>query len=142
MEVINEKVDVWALGCILFTLAFFTQPFQEGGNLQIIGGQYTIPEDNKFSKYVTALIKKMLTLSPKKRPDIKKVMEMMDKWQASKLTQIHRYAHSSSGITPRLLRDQTDRFNHWLCVVWLICLWVKDCRAEEGGSDGQHPQAG
>ena len=85
-EVINEKVDVWALGCILFTLAFFTQPFQEGGNLQIIGGQYTIPEDNKFSKYVTALIKKMLTLSPKKRPDIKKVMEMMDKWQDNKHT--------------------------------------------------------
>ena len=79
-EVINEKVDVWALGCILYTLAFFTQPFQEGGNLQIIGGSYHVPEDHKFSKHVITLIKKMLTLSPKKRPDITKVMELNQKW--------------------------------------------------------------
>ena len=88
-ELINEKVDVWALGCILFTLAFYTQPFQEGGNLQIIGGQYAIPEDNKYTKYVSALIKKTLTLSPKKRPDIKKLMEMMDKWLSDQHTCTH-----------------------------------------------------
>jgi hypothetical protein len=28
-----------ALGCILFTMAFFTQPFQDGGSLQIINGE-------------------------------------------------------------------------------------------------------
>ena len=79
-DVINEKVDIWALGCILYTLAFFVQPFQEGGNLQIIGGNYTIPEDHRFSKMVPALIKKLLTMSPKKRPDVHKVLELMQKW--------------------------------------------------------------
>jgi AP2-associated kinase len=41
-ELVNEKVDIWALGCILFTCAFFYHPFQEGGNLQIISGKLSI----------------------------------------------------------------------------------------------------
>ena len=81
-EVINEKVDIWALGCILYTLAFYVQPFQEGGNLQIIGGNYSMPEDSKYSRHVPLLIKKMLSLSPKKRPDIRKLLVLVDKWIA------------------------------------------------------------
>ncbi len=58
---VNEKVDVWALGCILFTIAFFEHPFQTAGNLGIINGKYDVPDDNRFSKYLTVLIRKLLT---------------------------------------------------------------------------------
>lgn len=45
---INEKADIWALGCILFKLAFNSDPF-EAGKLAIINVKYTIPEFHKFS---------------------------------------------------------------------------------------------
>jgi serine/threonine protein kinase len=79
-EMINEKVDIWALGCILYTLAFFTHPFQEGGNLQIISGSYNMPENHKYSKYFLSLLKKLFTMKSAKRPDIKQVLTMMDMW--------------------------------------------------------------
>ena len=80
--VISEKVDIWALGCLLYTLAFFTQPFQEGGNLQILSGSYDVPENHSFSKYVTALIKRLLTVDPTVRPDIRQVLNLCDQWHA------------------------------------------------------------
>jgi AP2-associated kinase len=58
---VNEKVDIWALGCILFTTAFFEHPFQTAGNLGIINGKYDIPEANRFSKYIETLLKKIFT---------------------------------------------------------------------------------
>eukprot|EP00741_Cyanophora_paradoxa_P001515 tig00000492_g1466.t1 len=30
-DLINEKVDIWALGCILYTIVFFQQPFDNAG---------------------------------------------------------------------------------------------------------------
>jgi len=80
-EVVSEKVDIWALGCILFTLAFFTHPFQDAGNLAILSGKYDVPEEHPFSIYVTALIKRMLITDSMKRPDIKIVIQMVEQWR-------------------------------------------------------------
>jgi len=71
-QLVNEKVDIWALGCILYTLAFYTHPFQEGSNLQIMSGQYDMPEDHPYSNYLLALIKRLLTVVPAKRPTLTK----------------------------------------------------------------------
>ena len=32
---INEKVDVWMLGCVAFTMCFYTHPFLDGSKLGI-----------------------------------------------------------------------------------------------------------
>lgn len=40
--VIDEKADIWALGCILYTLAFFVHPFQDVGNLGILSGMLCV----------------------------------------------------------------------------------------------------
>ena len=37
------------VGSILFTMAFQFHPFQDGGNLQIISGTYTIPAEHPYS---------------------------------------------------------------------------------------------
>ena len=54
-QLVNEKVDIWALGCILYTIAFFTHPFQDSGNLAIINGKYRLPDGNVFSFFAFTL---------------------------------------------------------------------------------------
>lgn len=39
---IDQKVDVWALGCVLFYLCYFDLPFGES-KLQILNGKWTFP---------------------------------------------------------------------------------------------------
>ena len=78
---INEKVDTWALGCLLYVLAFLEHPFQDGGNLAILSGKYEVPDSNPYSKHVAGLIKKCLTKSQKKRPSIEKVLELVQSWK-------------------------------------------------------------
>mmetsp|Transcript_32623 Transcript_32623/g.79367 ORF Transcript_32623/g.79367 Transcript_32623/m.79367 type:complete len:714 (+) Transcript_32623:219-2360(+) len=80
-EVISEKVDIWALGCILFVLAFFEHPFQDKGALAIINGSYQIPTKNKYSSVLLDMIKGLLVAKPKKRPDIHKALAMVNMWE-------------------------------------------------------------
>ena len=68
-------------GCILFVLAFFTHPFQNGGNLAIINCRYDIPEHHPYSKYLLLLIKRLFTVNSVKRPDINQVLQMVEQWE-------------------------------------------------------------
>lgn len=69
-EVISEKVDIWALGCLLYRICYFKSAFDGESKLQILNGNYRIPEQPKYSTAVTGLIKDMLEASPNSRPDI------------------------------------------------------------------------
>jgi serine/threonine protein kinase len=77
---ISQQVDIWALGTILYCLAFFTHPFQDGGNLQILSAQYFIPESHQYSNYLISLIKRLLQPKPEIRPNIQEVMKMCKMW--------------------------------------------------------------
>ncbi|KAA0048302.1 putative serine/threonine-protein kinase [Cucumis melo var. makuwa] len=72
-ELINEKVDIWALGCLLFRICYFKSAFDGESKLQILNGNYRIPELPKYSSSVTDLIRDMLQASPNDRPDITQV---------------------------------------------------------------------
>ncbi|KAL0863810.1 hypothetical protein Bca101_042928 [Brassica carinata] len=72
-EIISEKVDIWALGCLLFRICYFKNAFDGESKLQILNGNYRIPESPKYSSYVTDLIKDMLQGSPDERPDITQI---------------------------------------------------------------------
>ncbi|KAH9774654.1 protein kinase domain-containing protein [Citrus sinensis] len=72
-ELINEKVDIWALGCLLFRICYFKNAFDGESKLQILNGNYRIPESPKYSSSVTDLIRDMLQASPDDRPDITQV---------------------------------------------------------------------
>ncbi|KAI0488860.1 hypothetical protein KFK09_028699 [Dendrobium nobile] len=72
-EIICEKVDIWALGCLLYRICYFKSAFDGESKLQILNGNYRIPELPKYSAYVTGLIKDMLEGSPGARPDISQV---------------------------------------------------------------------
>ncbi|XP_022756733.1 probable serine/threonine-protein kinase DDB_G0280111 isoform X2 [Durio zibethinus] len=72
-ELINEKVDIWALGCLLFRICYFKNAFDGESKLQILNGNYRIPDLPKYSSSVTDLIKDLLQASPVERPDITQV---------------------------------------------------------------------
>lgn len=44
---IDTRVDIWALGCVLYVLCFNRHPFEDGAKLRIINGKYTIPANDK-----------------------------------------------------------------------------------------------
>ncbi|XP_061996807.1 uncharacterized protein LOC133714660 isoform X1 [Rosa rugosa] len=72
-ELINEKVDIWALGCLLFRICYFKSAFDGESKLQILNGNYRIPELPTYGSSITDLIRDMLQASPDDRPDITQV---------------------------------------------------------------------
>ncbi|EDQ93079.1 uncharacterized protein MONBRDRAFT_22473 [Monosiga brevicollis MX1] len=63
---INEKADIWALGCVLYKLCFFTDAFGDS-SLSIVSGKYKIPDHHDFSPAVIDLLAATFELDPTKR---------------------------------------------------------------------------
>ncbi|GMH04458.1 hypothetical protein Nepgr_006297 [Nepenthes gracilis] len=55
-DIINEKVDIWALGCLLFRICYFKSAFDGESRLQILNGNCHISDLPKYSSFVTELI--------------------------------------------------------------------------------------
>uniref|UniRef100_A0A674PR09 non-specific serine/threonine protein kinase n=1 Tax=Takifugu rubripes TaxID=31033 RepID=A0A674PR09_TAKRU len=68
-QIISTKADIWAMGCLLYKLCFFTLPFGES-QVAICDGSFTIPDNSRFSQDMHGLIRYMLEPDPEKRPDI------------------------------------------------------------------------
>ncbi|KAM6221836.1 BMP-2-inducible protein kinase isoform 2-T2 [Rhynchocyon petersi] len=66
---ITTKADIWALGCLLYKLCFFTLPFGES-QVAICDGTFTIPDNSRYSSNIHCLIRYMLEPDPECRPDI------------------------------------------------------------------------
>ncbi|XP_014474928.1 PREDICTED: uncharacterized protein LOC106744553 isoform X2 [Dinoponera quadriceps] len=69
---ITTKADIWALGCLLYKLCYFILPFGES-TLAIQSGNFTIPDNLRYSKALHSLIRYMLEPDPDVRPDIYQV---------------------------------------------------------------------
>ncbi|XP_078141279.1 AP2-associated protein kinase 1 isoform X7 [Centroberyx gerrardi] len=70
--VITTKADIWAMGCLLYKLCYFTLPFGES-QVAICDGSFTIPDNSRYSQDMHCLIRYMLEPDPDKRPDIYQV---------------------------------------------------------------------
>ncbi|KAL4248006.1 protein kinase superfamily protein [Abortiporus biennis] len=83
---LDEKVDIWSLGCTLFALAYSHSPFEniqtteQGGSIAmaVMNARYKQP-NSAYSQGLKNLIDSMLKVDPKQRPDIHQVIEMTDK---------------------------------------------------------------
>jgi len=65
---ITIKADIWALGCLLYKLCYFSLPFGES-TLAIQSGNFAFP-NNKYSQNLQKLIRYLLTPSVADRPDV------------------------------------------------------------------------
>eukprot|EP01027_Heterolobosea_sp_BB2_P007401 GEZU01011024.1.p1 GENE.GEZU01011024.1~~GEZU01011024.1.p1 ORF type:complete len:243 (+),score=46.16 GEZU01011024.1:71-799(+) len=95
---IDERTDVWALGCTLFCFAYYRSPFEshyeQGGSLKLaaINGRFTFPEvyvneDRSkpfYSNEFKDLIRSMLRTDIASRPTIHQVIESVERLLDSK----------------------------------------------------------
>ncbi|XP_065107030.1 cyclin-G-associated kinase isoform X2 [Paramisgurnus dabryanus] len=81
---INEKQDIWALGCILYLLCFKQHPFEEGAKLQIVNGKYTIPQNDTKYTVFHQLIRSMLKINPDERLSISELVNQLQEIAAAR----------------------------------------------------------
>eukprot|EP01016_Furgasonia_blochmanni_P004520 TRINITY_DN11750_c0_g3_i1.p1 TRINITY_DN11750_c0_g3~~TRINITY_DN11750_c0_g3_i1.p1 ORF type:complete len:416 (-),score=88.43 TRINITY_DN11750_c0_g3_i1:313-1560(-) len=104
---VNTKVDVWMLGCVLYTLCFFKHPFQECSKLAIVSAGYHLPKEIKFSQKLIDLIILLLTPNPDFRPSIHDVINILDQWDSLDSIPLNEQAQE---IKDRFKKEQTDTF--------------------------------
>ncbi|EJD06924.1 other/NAK protein kinase [Fomitiporia mediterranea MF3/22] len=83
---LDEKVDIWSLGCTLYALAYLHSPFEtlatteQGGSIAmaVMNAAYKHPRDSAYSQGLRDLIDSMLKADPTQRPDIHQVIEQTD----------------------------------------------------------------
>jgi AP2-associated kinase len=82
---IGYKVDVWMVGCVIYTLAFFTHPFVDSNAVGIAGGVYRFPKYPEETQYqvsdkIKDLIRNLLTPDPTYRPSVDEVIALLNGW--------------------------------------------------------------
>ncbi|XP_012289091.1 serine/threonine-protein kinase 16 [Orussus abietinus] len=79
--IVDERTDIWSLGCILYALCYFKSPFDtvyERGDsvaLAVMSANVTFPEDAPYDEDMQDLILSMLKVNPMERPYIYSVIE-------------------------------------------------------------------
>ncbi|XP_053336927.1 cyclin-G-associated kinase isoform X2 [Clarias gariepinus] len=81
---INEKQDIWALGCILYLLCFKQHPFEDGAKLSIVNGKYSFPENESRYAVFHQLIRSMLKVNPEERLSITEVVNQLQEIAAAR----------------------------------------------------------
>ncbi|XP_074640546.1 cyclin-G-associated kinase-like isoform X2 [Tubulanus polymorphus] len=81
---INQAVDIWALGCVLYMLCYNEHPFEDSAKLRIINANYTIPETDKDYTVVHELLRSMLQVDPKLRPSINELVSRLQEIAAAR----------------------------------------------------------
>ena len=78
-KLVSEHVDVWALGCVLYALAFGKHAFgEEGSVLAILGCKFTVPPEPYYSDEIKLLFFWLLDGDPNLRPRIGDVVDELD----------------------------------------------------------------
>jgi serine/threonine kinase 16 len=79
---IDERSDVWSLGCVLFALCFYKSPYDivyernDSVALAIVSGKIDIPQDSPFfSDGMHDLIRYILVLDHTQRPFLQDVLQ-------------------------------------------------------------------
>jgi AP2-associated kinase len=82
---VNEKVDVWMLGCVVYTMNYYVHPFQEVGKLAIVNANFRFPEMSRISEKMKDFIRHLLTPDPSFRPNMKEVLKILGGWDSGEI---------------------------------------------------------
>jgi serine/threonine kinase 16 len=96
-QIVDEKCDVWALGCVAWAAAFGRPPFEaeiERGGVPALSvlSEPAVPRDHGRSEALVALIRRLMAIGPDDRPNIDQVIEAIGHVRAS-----HRDAGGEGG---------------------------------------------
>ncbi|KAJ2779643.1 Serine/threonine-protein kinase env7 [Coemansia javaensis] len=82
---IDERVDVWSLGCLLFALAYGHTPFEgpamgPGASIALaaVNAKYAFPDPDPHSDRIRRLVGFMLVPDPQRRPFVDQVVALLD----------------------------------------------------------------
>ncbi|CAG9312364.1 unnamed protein product [Blepharisma stoltei] len=79
---IDFKADVWMIGCILYTLAFFRHPFQDQAQLAIVNAHYSFPQGSRFNNKFHSFIAWILNPIPALRPSVDELINAIENYES------------------------------------------------------------
>ncbi|XP_062905278.1 cyclin-G-associated kinase isoform X2 [Mobula hypostoma] len=112
---INEKQDIWALGCILYLLCFKQHPFEDGAKLAIVNGKYSIPANDTKYTVLHDLIYNMMKINPKERMTITEVVNQLQEIAAARninlKSPITELLEQNGGVTNNAIAGSKPHWN-------------------------------
>lgn len=76
---IDDKSDIWAIGCFLYKLCYYTTPFEAAGDMAILHASFLFPPAPQYSGDLKNLIIIMLQQDPHFRPNIVQILMLLAK---------------------------------------------------------------
>ncbi|XP_060093038.1 cyclin-G-associated kinase isoform X3 [Heteronotia binoei] len=135
---IDEKQDIWALGCILYLLCFRQHPFEDGAKLRIVNGKYSIPQNDTRYTVFHDLIRSTLKVNPEERLSITELVNQLQEIAAARnvnpkspitelLEQNGGYGNNAQPRTPSTVVPQNSKPAGQLNNMYNAGLTVAEC---------------